>query len=182
MNFKHVFFVEGAGSDGLPTPNMAVYGSCKRGLGFLVNSIRKEKGESTSVIHVVSPGMMLSYLLLKNGTSEWGRRIFNALAEEPRTVADYLVPRILAVQDSSSKKGTAIRYLTITSAIPRLLSRFVLGWRKNRFFLEDTGERVDGEGNDFDELGVRRMITTSITPSTSETSLPVVEQTSGRES
>lgn len=42
-------------------------------------------------------GMVLTDLLLQ-GSSPVARRFFNVLAEEPDTVAQYLVPRIRAVQ------------------------------------------------------------------------------------
>ncbi len=47
--------------------------------------------------HNLSPGMVLTDLLLEDA-SPVARRFFNALAEEPETVAAALVPQIRAVQ------------------------------------------------------------------------------------
>ena len=47
--------------------------------------------------HNLSPGMVLTDLLLE-GSSPVARRFFNALAEEPETVAAALVPQIKAIQ------------------------------------------------------------------------------------
>ena len=52
----------------------------------------------TSVgVHNLSPGMVLTDLLLRDAAPA-ARRFFNALAEEPETVAAALVPRVRAVQ------------------------------------------------------------------------------------
>jgi hypothetical protein len=48
-------------------------------------------------VHNLSPGLVLTGLLL-DGASPAARRFFNALAEEPETVAAALAPRMRAVQ------------------------------------------------------------------------------------
>lgn len=55
--------------------------------------------------------MLLTDLLLRDSTPG-ARRFFNALAEEPETVAAALMPRVRAVQGS----GTSIDYLTPADA------------------------------------------------------------------
>ena len=47
--------------------------------------------------HNLSPGMVLTDLLLKDASTV-AKRFFNALAEEPETVAAALVPQMRAVQ------------------------------------------------------------------------------------
>lgn len=59
----------------------------------------KAAGCTSIGVHNLSPGMVLTDLLLK-GASPVAKRFFNALAEEPETVAAALVPRIIAVQVS----------------------------------------------------------------------------------
>lgn len=148
----HVFLVEGAGSEGLPTPRMATYGACKRALPHLVASLRTECRGTPVRIHKLSPGMVLTGLLLQDGTTPATRRVFNILAEESDTVARYLVPRIsrVVMEDSGH---TEIRFLTLPGGVLRMAAGFLFGWRRNRFFDEKTGSRV-GAGN-FDENGVR---------------------------
>ncbi len=150
---KHVFHMEGAGSQGFPNPKMAVYSASKRGLANFTTSIRKEGGDTK--IHLLSPGMMLTRLLLRSGTNRGSRFVFNALAEEPETVAKWMMPRIVDTVEND-RTNTANRFLTIQGGIVRMLGAALFGWRRNRFFIEDSGERVgDGE---YDEFGVRRVV------------------------
>lgn len=162
QNAKHVFHMEGAGSQGFPNPKMAVYSASKRGLANFTTSVRKEGGETK--IHLLSPGMMLTRLLLRSGTNRASRFVFNALAEEPETVAKWMVPRVVdtVVND---RTNTANRFLTIHGAILKMAGAALFGIRRNRFFIEDTGERV-GNG-EYDELGVRRVVGSNGTIETS---------------
>ena len=61
-------------------------------------------------VHNLSPGLVLTGLLL-DGASPAARRFFNALAEEPETVAAALVPRMRTVQVCIQGLGFAIEYL-----------------------------------------------------------------------
>ena len=80
-------------------------------------------------VHTLSPGMVLTDLLLDGSTRE-NRLKFNILCEHPETVAEDLVPRIRRAA-AAGKSGTRIRYLTA----PRALG-YVLRWplRAGRFF------------------------------------------------
>ena len=96
-------------------------------------------------VHNLSPGLVLTSLLLE-GASPAARRFFNALAEEPETVAAALVPRMRAVQ---VRLPVPCLYLVpycspcwyLYSALARrhrlLLQRScpacALGWRETRF-------------------------------------------------
>jgi chlorophyll(ide) b reductase len=53
-------------------------------------------------VHNLSPGLVLTGLLL-DGASPAARRFFNALAEEPETVAAALAPRMRAVQARAAR-------------------------------------------------------------------------------
>lgn len=147
----HLFFMEGAGSHGPATPRMAAYGASKRALPFLAGCLRAEK-EPGLRVHLLSPGMVLTGLLLHGPSSPMVRRVFNILAEEPETVANYLVPRIrdAVLQERSS---SAIRFLTIPTGALRMAAGFIFGYRKNKFFDEETGRRI--EQGAFDANGVR---------------------------
>ncbi|EEH55041.1 uncharacterized protein MICPUCDRAFT_4755, partial [Micromonas pusilla CCMP1545] len=68
----------------------------KRGLSQLTASLSeelKEAGVHAVGIHQLSPGMVLTDLLL-DGASPVARRFFNVLAEEPEVVAADLAPKI----------------------------------------------------------------------------------------
>lgn len=71
-------------------------------------------------VHELSPGLVLTDLLLRD-TSPALRRFFNALAEEPETVAEALVP----LMRDQTGSGGCIRYLRPFPDAPvKILSRF----------------------------------------------------------
>ncbi|KAK9809547.1 hypothetical protein WJX73_000350 [Symbiochloris irregularis] len=127
----HIFNMDGAGADGTPSPNHAIYGATKAGIAHLMGSLASEARQQRLPVslHTLSPGMVLTNLLLE-GTSVFHKAVFNVLCEQPETVAAFLVPRIrttVARQSSSSY----IRFLTPQRAVVRFLtSPFNLG----RFF------------------------------------------------
>lgn len=77
-------------------------------------------------VHVVSPGMVLTDLLLEGATAA-GKTAFNALCEHPETVAAELVPKLRRVRGT----GASLDYLTEGRAVLRLLS---LPFVQGRFF------------------------------------------------
>jgi len=129
----HIFNVDGAGSDGFATPQYAAYGSTKAGIAQLGRSLAAELKGSKIKVHTVSPGMILTDLLLE-GTSPAVRQAFNILCEHPETVAAFLVPRMKTAV-ARGQHGRYIRFLTPSSALWRFVTAPM---RLNRFF--------DGEG------------------------------------
>jgi chlorophyll(ide) b reductase len=127
----HIFNTEGAGSDGMATPNYAAYGATKAALSQFFQSMQHEtqiKG-ATIGIHNFSPGMVLTDLLLEGATLE-NKRAFDILCEHPETVAAFLVPRMRSTV-ARGLSGQCIRYLTFS----RALSRFSTApFRLGRFF------------------------------------------------
>jgi len=148
----HIFNMDGLGSDGRVQLFYTTYGSTKRAIPYASRSLEKELNEDTELedhigIHTLSPGMVLTELLLKN-TKKSSRSFFNILAERPSTVADILVPKIRAIQ-GTEKTG---EYLKILSN-PKIIWRFMTKWRyKNRFFDEDGNLLVDLEGVNTSEI------------------------------
>jgi chlorophyll(ide) b reductase len=122
-----IFNMLGWGSKGRPSPRSASYGASKAATYQLTRTLIKEtRGVG---IHMLSPGMVLTDLLLEHADSQ-AKKIFNILAEWPETVARFLVPRMRAVKGT----GKEISYLTRKRAI----WRFLTAWkRKNRFFDEN---------------------------------------------
>lgn len=124
----------------------------KRALTQLSLSLAEElkaAGLSSIGVHNLSPGMVLTDLLL-GSAGPASRRFFNTLAEEPETVAADLVPRIREVQGS----GSSIEYLNPASAIGRVLSRVPQIINGGRFF-DKEGERVPQGGQKYNPSGVR---------------------------
>jgi len=109
----------------------------------------EEAGVDTVGVHNLSPGMVLTDLLLLDSTPV-ARRFFNALAEEAETVAADLVPRVRAVQGTRTSiefldpAGTLLRVLT---GVPQILGG-------GRFFDKD-GERVREPGSTYQNNGVK---------------------------
>ena len=133
----HIFNMDGRGADGTATPEMAAYGATKRAIPQLTKSLVKETEGSGVGVHTLSPGMVLTDLLLHDATPEV-KRIFNILAEKPETVACWLVERAREVEGS----GQHIRYLTNAKAA----WRFATAWRRKNRFFDEQGEPVEGRG------------------------------------
>jgi hypothetical protein len=96
--------------------------------------------------------MMLTGLLLKDSTPA-ARRFFNALAEEPETVAAALAQRIRGVQGS----GGSVDYLTPADAAFRVLSSVPQIINGGRFF-DKEGNRVQRPGEEYSPDGVRLQV------------------------
>jgi chlorophyll(ide) b reductase len=136
----HVFNMDGAGYDGKATPNYAAYGSTKAAITQMNKSLHEEAKEANKRnsenrgvgVHTLSPGMVLTDLLLEGSTVDNRASVFNILCEHPETVAHNLVPRIryTAVKGES---GKSLRYLTVQRALG-----YVVNWhqRNGRFFDE----------------------------------------------
>lgn len=68
-------------------------GSTKASFPQLAATLRAELSSTHVGIHVLSPGMMLTDLLLE-GATQANKQAFNILCEHPETVAAFLVPRV----------------------------------------------------------------------------------------
>ncbi|WVZ59970.1 hypothetical protein U9M48_010048 [Paspalum notatum var. saurae] len=120
----HIFNLDGAGSDGRPTPRFAAYGATKRSVVHLTKSLQAElqMNEVNNVmVHNLSPGMVTTDLLMSGATT--------------KQVADYLVPNIRAIPTNQSMKPTYIRFLTGLKAYSRIFSRLAFGARRNKKIL-----------------------------------------------
>ena len=100
--------VEGAGSNTFPTPDYSVYGSTKAGVTQFTKTLTKEYADTNIIFCTISPGMVITDLLLSNCTDDM-KKAFNIFAETPEKIAEFLVNRIYKI-----KSNTSIRYLTVT--------------------------------------------------------------------
>lgn len=152
----HLFFMDGAGADGSATPMYSAYGSTKAALPQLARSLRGElraqaqaqaaaaeaagasspSSSSSISVHTLSPGMMLTDLLLDGSPPAVRALVFNALCEQPETVAAFLAPRVRSAV-ARGLDATYPKFLTPLSAAARFASLPVRG--RGRFF--------DAEGN-----------------------------------
>jgi NAD(P)-dependent dehydrogenase (short-subunit alcohol dehydrogenase family) len=125
--------MEGLGSDGRWVEGLTLYGTSKRALNYLTDSLAREAAGSGVIVGAIRPGMVLTDLILKRyqgkDPSEWesARRVFNILADKVETVTPYLAERVL----QNSRNGALISWLTPTKAMWRFLTA---GLRKRDLF------------------------------------------------
>lgn len=120
--------VEGAGSNGIPTPEYSVYGATKSAITQFTRSISKEHQTTDIRFCTISPGMVITELLLHNADDK-SKRVFNIFCESTDFIAGYLVQKIHAI-----KGNEHIKYLTLDRVLILLFMSF---FRKNRFFDKD---------------------------------------------
>lgn len=122
-----VFNMDGRGATGGATVGGAAYGASKRALPQLTQTLAAEcKGSGVSV-HITSPGMVITDLLVReeDRSNPSFVRIMNILAEQPATVADWMVPRMRGVTGNG-------KYFKFLNA-PGVIWRFANAWRlRNR--------------------------------------------------
>ena len=66
----------------------------------LLRSLVSELKTSKVAVHLASPGMVATDLLLKGVSNPGAARIVNILAEDPKVVAAWLAPRMRGVTGS----------------------------------------------------------------------------------
>ncbi|XP_065871736.1 chlorophyll(ide) b reductase NOL, chloroplastic isoform X2 [Euphorbia lathyris] len=136
----HIFNIDGAGSDGRPTPRFAAYGATKRSVVHLTKSLQAElqmQDVQNVVAHNLSPGMVTTDLLMSGATTKQAKFFINVLAEPAEVVAEYLVPNIRSIPANGSRRPTYIRFLTGIKAYSQIFSRLAFGARRNRYVFED---------------------------------------------
>ena len=106
----HIFNMDGAGASGSATPRFAAYGATKRSLEQFNMSLEAEleiHGIKNIVLHLLSPGMVTTELLMSGSDTPMSKFMINALAEEPKDVASFLVPRVREVVLEASEESSA---------------------------------------------------------------------------
>lgn len=125
----------------------------KKALAQLTTSLSEEltKAGVTSIgVHNLSPGMVVTDLLLK-GSTPVARRFFNVLAEEAETVAAELAPQVRQVSGTNG----SLEYLSLPDAFRRVVTGVPQIINGGRFF-DKEGNRVPERGVKYQENGVRK--------------------------
>jgi len=122
QGFGTIFNMEGFGSDNRKMKNIGLYGMSKKAVRYYTESFVLETKNSPVNICFLSPGMVITDLLLKEyrDNPEKNReafRIFNILADEVETVTPWLAKRIL----QPSRHGRRVAWLTTGKIISRFL-------------------------------------------------------------
>jgi len=123
-----IYNMGGLGSDGRIVEGLAPYGMTKRAVQYYTKAFAKEIENEDVSISLLLPGMVITDMLLEPirkdpEASKKARRIFNILAEEVDTVAEFLVEEIL----NNSRNGAVISYLTPLKAFSRFITRPLSG-------------------------------------------------------
>ena len=125
-----VYNVEGAGSNGFPTPFYSIYGSTKCALTHFTKSLQAEDHDN---IRLLSPGMVMTDFVMndKDKLTPQMKFAFNTFCETPEFVSEQLVNQILENKNQNENKD--IKYLNLIKIINLLILGFI---RRNRFFLD----------------------------------------------
>lgn len=129
QGFGTIYNMEGFGSDNRKMKNIGLYGMSKKAVRYYTESFALEATESPVNICFLSPGMVITDLLLKEYREDPSKnreaiRIFNILADEVETVTPWLVEKIL----TNKKHGKRIAWLTT----PKIISRFLMSIFRKR--------------------------------------------------
>jgi NAD(P)-dependent dehydrogenase (short-subunit alcohol dehydrogenase family) len=140
----HIFNMGFSLSGVRASPTAVPHRASKRAVALTTDFIRhelKSAGIDSIGVHELSPGLVLTGLLLKDaGVRE--RRLFNAVADTPDRAAAVLVPRIRSARGS----GGSVRIQPIIMMLARLFAS-MFGFGRGRFFDDDGNRRnVDGRG------------------------------------
>jgi len=127
--------MEGLGSDGRQVQGLTLYGTSKRALNYLTDSLASEVKGTDIIVGALSPGMVLTDFILDRyegkDPADWesARRIFNILADKVESVTPFLVEKIL----QNKKNGARINWLTT----PKVLWRFLTAGFSKRDLFQD---------------------------------------------
>ena len=133
QGYGKIFNMEGFGSDGRMMPKMTIYGTSKYALRYFTRSMAKEAKSSGVQIGTLSPGMVITDLILTSLETtdpkelERTKNIFNILGEKVETVTPVLVEGIL----KSRKNNDRIAFLTGRKVMWKFIKS---NFRKNDFF------------------------------------------------
>ena len=122
QGWGRLYNMEGLGSDGRILLGQTTYGTSKRAMAYLTQSLSKESRDTPVSVAALSPGMVMTDLLVDNiDTSSPGfakaKHIFNILADPVDTVAPWLVQQMVA-----QSVARDIRWLTRRKIAWRFLS------------------------------------------------------------
>ncbi|MCJ7734110.1 MAG: SDR family oxidoreductase [Anaerolineales bacterium] len=116
--------MEGLGSDGRQVEGLTLYGTSKRALAYLTDSLVSEVKGTDLIVGAIQPGMVMTDLILKRyegkepGEWESARRIFNILADRVETVTPFIAEKVL----ENKKNGARIKWLTSRKVLWRFLT------------------------------------------------------------
>ena len=117
-----VYVFEGFGSNGMTAPGLTPYGSTKRAISYMAQSLAKEVRGSNVIVGALSPGIVITDMSMLAGGRDTdraaqARRIYNILGDRVERVTPWLVEKVLA----NRKNGASIKWLTSLRAAGRFM-------------------------------------------------------------
>jgi len=118
-----IYNLEGFGSDGMKLRGMTLYGTSKRALAYLTDSLALEVRGTGLVVGGLRPGMTATDLITKpyeGKPDEWKKveRLFNILSDRVETVTPWLVCRMLA----NTRNGRRFKWFSAAKMMWRFAS------------------------------------------------------------
>ena len=137
QGFGYVWNMEGFGSNGMTSAGITPYGTTKYGLTYLTKSLIKELKGKPVGIGYLSPGIVITDLLVGDLDAEQLKKIartYNILGDTVETVTPMLAEGVL----KTNKSGERVAWLTPAKAG----MRFATARFKKRDVLGDAGIKV----------------------------------------
>lgn len=118
----YIYNLEGYGSDGASTEKMSLYGMTKRAVRYYSYSASREVEGTKVKIGILSPGMVITDLLLGSLPKEEKLRkryikTYHILADTVEDVTEFLVKKMIENEDNGAK----ITWLTKKKAFARFM-------------------------------------------------------------
>ena len=141
-----IYNIEGYGSNDAHMLGLNMYGTSKRAVTYLTESLAQEAEERNTgvIVGKLSPGIMITEFTThslgndKIELAEKTKKVYNILGDTPETVGKFLVDGMI----KNNKNNAKINWLTNRKAFVRFLTA---GFNKRNFFGEDQKLLTDNE-------------------------------------
>ena len=139
-----IYNIEGYGSNDAHMLGLNMYGTSKRAVTYLTESLASEAEEKNTgvIVGKLSPGIMITefttHSLVNDSItlSEKTKKVYNILGDTPETVGKFLVDKMV----TNTKNNVKINWLTNGKAFMRFMTA---GFNKRNFFGDDQKLLVD---------------------------------------
>lgn len=116
-----IFNMSGTGSNGFPTPDYSLYGASKAGVVQLTKTLKSELKDTNVGVHIVSPGMMNTDLLMEN-MPEKTYNMIKRFCTNPEIVAETLVTEMRDAYYNADANAF-IQYMTLSKILKKLVDK-----------------------------------------------------------
>ena len=131
-----IYNIEGYGSNDAHMSGLNLYGTSKRAVTYLTESLAQEAEGTGVIVGKLAPGIMITQFTTHSlvnqeiDLSDSTKQVYNVLGDSPETVAKFFVENML----KNKKNGVKINWLTNGKAFYRFLTA---GFNKRNFFDND---------------------------------------------